>query len=230
MKISGASQALGRCLLQRGPSTAADISSELGLTGAGIRKHLDVLIAAGYVHASERAPYGPAALAGPRGRGRPARVFTLTAAGRAAFGAHEESLAVAALRYIANAQGEASITGFADKLAADFAARHADIATAGSPSQRAQALATALDADGFATVVAPGLGESTQICQHNCPMGEVASAFPEICDAETEAFSQLTGVHVTRLATIAKGSPVCTTLVPHAHVVPPASPTTTTEA
>jgi predicted ArsR family transcriptional regulator len=224
VKISGASQALGRCLLQRGPSTAADLACELGMTGAGIRKHLDVLTSAGYVHASERAPYGPAALAGPRGRGRPARVFTLTAAGRAAFGAHEESLAVAALRYIANAQGSASVSGFAESLASEFATRHADISLAGSVAERAQALATALDADGFATVVAPGLGESTQICQHNCPMGDVAMAYPEICDAETEAFSQLTGVHVTRLATIAKGSSVCTTLVPHS------SPTTNTEA
>jgi predicted ArsR family transcriptional regulator len=219
VKISAASQALGQWLLQRGPSTAAEIAQDQNLTGAAIRKNLDVLIDAGLVQASERAPYGPAALETPRGRGRPARVFTLTAAGRAHFGAHEESLAVAALRYLAEVDGHAAVYGFAEKVAGEFAARHADVADAGTVAQRAQALAAALDADGFATVIAPGLGESTQICQHHCPMGEVATAFPEMCDAETEAFSQLTGVHVTRLATIAKGSSVCTTLVPHASPV-----------
>lgn len=215
MKISAALEALGRCLLQRGPSTAAEIAADLGLTGAAVRKHLDALQEAGLVHASAKAPYGPAALTTPRGRGRPARVFTLTQHGRAVFGAHEESLAIAAVRYLAQAAGPAQVVGFAEQIAADFAARHSDVAREPSVARRAQALAAALDADGFATVVAPGLGESTQICQHNCPMGEVATAFPEMCDAETEAFSRLTGVHVTRLATIAKGSPVCTTLVPH---------------
>lgn len=46
-------------------------------------------------------------------------------------------------------------------------------------------------------------------------MIEVAAEFPAICEEETKAFSELTGVHVTRLATIAKGNSVCTTLVPH---------------
>jgi predicted ArsR family transcriptional regulator len=107
------------------------------------------------------------------------------------------------------------VAGFAEQIAAQFEARHADIAQLPTVEQRARALAAALDADGFATVVSPGLGQSTQICQHHCPVGDVAIEFPLMCDAETEAFSRITGVHVTRLATIAKGSPVCTTLVPH---------------
>ena len=111
--------------------------------------------------------------------------------------------------------GSEQVVGFARHIAAQFEARHTEIATLPSVHQRAQALAEALDADGYATVVTPGLGESTQICQHHCPVGDIAVEFPSVCDAETEAFSRLTGVHVTRLATIAKGSPVCTTLVPH---------------
>ena len=38
--------------------------------------------------------------------------------------------------------------------------------------------------------------------------------FPELCEAETEAFSRLLGVHVQRLATLAQGDHVCTTFVP----------------
>jgi predicted ArsR family transcriptional regulator len=42
----------------------------------------------------------------------------------------------------------------------------------------------------------------------------VAARFPQLCDAETEVFSRLLGVHVQRLATLAGGAHVCTTHVP----------------
>jgi predicted ArsR family transcriptional regulator len=42
----------------------------------------------------------------------------------------------------------------------------------------------------------------------------VAAAFPELCEAETQAFAALLGTHVQRLATIARGDSACTTHVP----------------
>jgi hypothetical protein len=42
----------------------------------------------------------------------------------------------------------------------------------------------------------------------------VAREFPQLCVAETEAFSRLLGVHVQRLATLAHGEHVCTTHIP----------------
>jgi predicted ArsR family transcriptional regulator len=42
----------------------------------------------------------------------------------------------------------------------------------------------------------------------------VARVFPQLCEAETEAFSDLLGVHVQRLATLAHGDHVCTTFIP----------------
>jgi len=54
-----------------------------------------------------------------------------------------------------------------------------------------------------------------EICQHHCPVAHVAAEFPEICEAETEIFSQVLGTHVQRLATIAHGDGVCTTFVPN---------------
>jgi hypothetical protein len=42
----------------------------------------------------------------------------------------------------------------------------------------------------------------------------VATEFPAFCEAETDAFSRLLGVHVQRLATLAGGHHVCTTFVP----------------
>jgi hypothetical protein len=48
----------------------------------------------------------------------------------------------------------------------------------------------------------------------------VAREFPQFCDAETEAFSRLLGVHVQRLATLAHGDHVCTTFIPTDAVAP----------
>ena len=63
-----------------------------------------------------------------------------------------------------------------------------------------------------------------QLCQGPCPVQHVAAEFPQFCEAETEAFSRLLGVHVQRLATLAHGDHVCTTFVP-----PPTTSTPTSE-
>jgi hypothetical protein len=42
----------------------------------------------------------------------------------------------------------------------------------------------------------------------------VAEEFPELCAAELEAFREILGTHVQRLATIANGDCACTTHVP----------------
>ena len=53
-----------------------------------------------------------------------------------------------------------------------------------------------------------------QLCQHHCPVSHVAEEFPELCEAEQQAFAELLGTHVQRLATIANGDCACTTHVP----------------
>ena len=59
------------------------------------------------------------------------------------------------------------------------------------------------------------LGNGEEICQHHCPIAHVASEFPQLCEAETKAFSEILGTHVQRLATIAHGDGVCTTFIPN---------------
>ena len=74
-------------------------------------------------------------------------------------------------------------------------------------------MAQALSALGFAASVEPAPA-GVQICQHHCPVSHVAGQFPELCEAETEAFARVLGRHVQRLATIAHGDGVCTTVIP----------------
>ena len=99
---------------------------------------------------------------------------------------------------------------------------------AGSPSERVQALAEALSADGYAASAsgAPAAGGGEQLCQHHCPVAHVAAEYPQLCEAETEAFGRLLGTPVQRLATIAHGDGICTTHVTAPSLLSPAPPTT----
>ena len=70
---------VARSILENGPSSAATLSVRLGLTPAGIRRHLDLLVADGILQA--RQPQSTAV----RGRGRPSKVFLMSDAGREKF-------------------------------------------------------------------------------------------------------------------------------------------------
>jgi predicted ArsR family transcriptional regulator len=202
---------VARLILELGPSTAATLGSRLGLTPAAIRRHLDNLIAEGLIQTRTARTYGN------RGRGRPAKVYVVTDAGRSAFEHAYDDLATSALRFIAETAGPEAIAEFARRQLADLEHRYAPV-VAGPVVEgtelgaRVQALAEALSADGYAASAGPALS-GEQLCQHHCPVAHVAAEFPQLCEAETEAFGRLLGTPVQRLATIAHGDGICTTHV-----------------
>ncbi len=201
-------EAVARLLMEQGPITAAAVAAALGLSAPGVRRHLDALIADGEAEIRE------ASRRGRRGRGRPAREYLLTDAGRARFGHGYDDLAVAALRYLAEHGGESAVRGFARHRVQELIGPGAEqIAAAATPDARASALASVLTARGYAAQ-AREAGSGVQLCQHHCPVAHVAAEFPVLCEAETAAFAELLGTHVQRLATIARGDSACTTHVP----------------
>ncbi len=204
-----------RLISERGPIKAAAIVAELGLTETAVRRHLDNLQEAQLIEPRESH--------GSRGRGRPARSWVVSVAGHRALVSDYDDLAGDALRFLADTRGEDAVAAFAARRVADLEGRYAArLAAVGSdPAARANALAQALSEEGFAATARPvgdpradGQTHGIQVCQGHCPVQHVASEFPQFCDAETEAFSRLLGVHVQRLATLAHGDHVCTTFVP----------------
>ncbi|MGE5133115.1 MAG: helix-turn-helix transcriptional regulator [Gemmatimonadota bacterium] len=217
---------IARLILENGPVTAAGLSTRTGLTPAAVRRHLDNLLADGMIEV--RTTRRPAS----RGRGRPAKLFVITDAGRSAFEHAYDDLAASALRFLAEVAGPGAVAEFARRQLADTERRYRPVVEAAGPGQRVQALADALSADGYAASasVAPARGQQRpappaggpargdsprgeQLCQHHCPVAHVAAEFPQLCEAETEAFARLLGTPVQRLATIAHGDGVCTTHV-----------------
>jgi predicted ArsR family transcriptional regulator len=214
-------------LLEEGPITASDIGSRLGLSAAGVRRHLDALIDNG------EARIAPTASLRVRGRGRPAKHFQLTAVGRNKLGHTYDDLAGAAMRQLRKIGGDAAIESFArqrvDAIVADLEPVVGQ--SPGDVEQAAARIADAFTAAGFAASTRV-VGNGVQICQHHCPVSHVASEFPELCDAERAAFTELLGTHVQRLATIANGDCACTTHVPLTMPIPPqrSTPSTTSGA
>jgi len=198
---------VARTLLELGPSTAAALAERLDLTPAAVRRHLDHMIAEEAVEAREPRTYGS------RGRGRPARLFAITEAGRDKFDQQYDDLAVDALRFLEETGGDAAVMAFARKRVAGIEDRYDEIATAEPGLEASEALARALTQGGYAASVRQGpVGE--QLCQQHCPVSHVAHEFPQLCEAETEVISKVLGRHVQRLATIAHGDGVCTTCIP----------------
>lgn len=201
-------------VLLLGPVTAGELAKRLDLTPTAVRRHLEFLTETGDIAPSETIGTGR------RGRGRPARAYVVTPTGHGRLRSDDSDIAADALRFIARRAGDQAVEDFAhehfSRLEARYAAR---VDAAGpDPAARAHALAQALAGDGFAASARPvGIDtplEGVQLCQGHCPMHSVAAEFPQLCDAETDTFARLLGVHVQRLATLAGGEHVCTTFVP----------------
>jgi predicted ArsR family transcriptional regulator len=196
-----------RLLLEGGPATAADLSHQLGLSSAAIRRHLDAMTSDGTITTTSTV------VRGPRGRGRPARHYTLTDAGHQAGPTAYSDLAASALSFLMEAGGPDAVIEFARARGLDLERRIRDEVVTVPSAQRPEAIAAAMTQAGYTASVSE-LPTGTQICQHHCPVQYVAERFPELCEAETAMLSRLLDTHVQRLATIAHGDGVCTTHIP----------------
>ena len=209
-------EVVARAILEGGPATAAELARKLKITAAGVRRHLDALVVEGVLEAREPHLRSVAS----RGRGRPAKVFVMTDRGREQFEHSYDDLALMAIRFMATTSQDSAVADFARYRAEDLERRSsARIGGATrTKSERISALAKFLTKDGYAASVhRQGLGH--ELCQHHCPIAHVAAQYPELCEAETEAFAKVLGTHVQRLATIAHGDGVCTTFIPDLDLV-----------
>ncbi|MFV0495451.1 helix-turn-helix transcriptional regulator [Mycobacterium sp.] len=210
-------------LLESGSITATEIGDRLGLSAAGVRRHLDVLIDAGDAESVAAGAWQQV------GRGRPAKRYRLTADGRAKLEHSYDDLAAAAIRQLREIGGEDAVKTFARRridaiLSGVAPADGLDDAAVQAAAERVSEALT--DAGYVATTTRVGGPiHGVEICQHHCPVSHVAEEFPELCEAEQQAISEVLGTHVQLLATIVNGDCACTTHVPLAASGPRRVPT-----
>lgn len=198
-------------IVENGPITAADLANQLDLTSAAIRRHLGVL------EAEERITVQEESHGAKRGRGRPAKRYIAAPEAHPGLTHEYAEAALKALSMLRDAAGEEAITSFASARAERMRQTYLPAVDAAGEDieARAGALMSALSADGYAATLrqVPG-GIAVQLCQGHCPVLQIAKEHPELCEEETRMFSELLGVHVQRLATLAGGEHVCTTHIP----------------
>ncbi len=204
----GTRDAVVQLVLSQGPVTAATLASTMLLSVAGVRRHLDALETEGAVASRLQQTFNP------RGRGRPARVYVLTEAGRGRLPHAYDDLAVQALEFLGEHGGSEAVGAFARRRAEQIvASRRAELDAAPDVAARVQVLAGALTDSGYAASIEK-VGSGHQLCQHHCPVAHVAERFPQLCEAEMNVFTEALGTYAQRLATIARGDSFCTTFVP----------------
>ncbi len=196
-----------RTVLESGPATATDLAEKLNITPAGVRRHLDQLVAQGIL--TTRDEYQ--SIHSEVHRGRPSKVFVMTDLGREKFSQAYDDLAISALDYMEKNIGILSITGFARARATELATRIKNLI--GKDKVSNQELSSALKELGFASTLHTH-ENGAELCQRHCPVAHVAAIYPQICEEETKIFSEVLGSHVQRLATIGQGDGVCTTFIP----------------
>ncbi|WP_434621391.1 helix-turn-helix transcriptional regulator [Arthrobacter sp. A5] len=205
-------------VLERGPVSAVQLGTVLGLTPAAVRRHLDMLSKNGVIEVKLTSH-------AKTGAGRPARRYVLSKRGQSELGDDYLEIARTALAQLSAVGGAAAVKDFAAARFAGMEQRYLPVVDAAGQdvAERSRALAGALSGDGFvassATIHGASALSAQQLCQGHCPIQELAAEFPQFCEAETEVFSRLLGVDVRRLSTLAGGGHVCTTHIPTGRIV-----------
>ena len=190
------------------PITAGQIGERLGISAAGVRRHLDALIDAGDAEANAAAVWQH------NGRGRPAKRYRFTAAGRAKLESH---LRRSGGRGDAPAAGDRRRRGRPHLRAPPH--RHDPVRRRRGPERRrSDCRPCRRRADRRRLRDHHHAGSRADRRRSDLPASlsgsHLAEELPELCETEREAFAEILGTHVQRLATIVNGDCACTTHVP----------------
>ena len=218
-RAGGTREAILDILRRHDERSVDDLAGELGLAGATVRRHLDVLLRDGYVAVSQL-----------RGRtGRPRYVFSLTDAGAELFGRHYVRITRRLLHEISELTAEETAgrggEEIADlvfaKLSNRLAAEYAPRVGGRDIEERARAVAALLEDEGFEVEVeASGeAGGDLRLLARGCPSRRLRGEFgdadaPPDCARDRELLAALIGAPVEAGHDLdARGSEVCAFVV-----------------
>ena len=192
-------------LLQRvvelGGATVAQLSDELDISNATVRRHLDRLEAEGLLHVE----------ALRRGPGRPSYLYRATDAGVRTVRDHTSELAERLLSEMSKLRVEQS--AIAEALADQVADAHRSEVPSGSLEQRVDAVVDALRPEGILDHWQRAEGE-LQLVNNACPYLGAATTSSCVCDADRLAIEKLLGVEVEQTSRLAKGDDGCVYIIP----------------
>lgn len=202
-RLEGTRQEILTILRRRGGGVSVDeLAQELGLTGATVRRHLDVLLRDDYVSVTQA-----------RGRtGRPRHLFTLTEAGEELFPHHyvrlthrllEEIVALGPGETAGRAGSEIANLVF-EKMSERIAREYAPQVSGRTLEERARSAVDLMRQAGvdFEVEDAPAGADRLRLFGRGCPCTRLGGHFgsEQACDHDRRMLERVLGVPVTVLA------------------------------
>jgi predicted ArsR family transcriptional regulator len=188
-------------LKTQGPQTAAELGAALGVTGEAARQQLVKLAEDGLVKAQDE----------PRGVGRPARVWKLTALGEARFPDAHAELTVQLIQAIRGTLGEKALGRLIAAREAETRKRYLpEFRSAPDLEQRVAKLAAIRNREGYMVEWRKD-ADGFVLVENHCPICSAAKSCPGLCRAEQDLFRRVLGpgVRVTRTEHILEGARRC---------------------
>ncbi len=186
-----------------GPATPAELASDLNLTQAAVRQHLDGLADEELVSVSDERTGAP---------GRPAGRWRLTRRAQQLFPDRHGELTVQLVGAIREVAGDEMLNQVIDfRTRAQQRDYERVVSEAGdSLKARTEALAEARTAEGYMAEVT-GDGTDLLLIEHHCPICEAAESCAGFCRAELGVFRAVLGddVSIERTEHLLAGAPRC---------------------
>ena len=193
-------------LLRKHPGiTVTDLAAELGLTGMGIRRHLESLEVDGLVERSACCAHRV---------GRPPNGWRLTPKGIEQGGLPRayDTFVLQLLEDMSEQAGDEGIDVVLRRRSEKMAAQYrAELADAGTLDEQVAGLAQVRDRAGYEAEWHRE-GEVRVLIENNCAVHRVAERYPAVCAMELALFRKVLGadVEVTRVTHTMSGDAACT--------------------
>lgn len=187
-------------LLRKRPGiTVSDLASELGLSGMGVRRHLEALSAEGLVEPARCAK---------KGVGRPPTGWRLSPAGMERFPRRYDALALDILEDLEPDHVGEVFRRRTDKQVAEY---EGELSGCIDLADQVGALARLRDQAGYLAEWGVDGDGSLVLTENNCAVHKVAERHPVVCAMELSLFRRVLGpdVEVVRVAHTMAGDAVC---------------------
>ncbi|MBX3459065.1 MAG: transcriptional regulator [Planctomycetes bacterium] len=187
-------------LKTKGPQTAAQVARRLGVTPMAVRQHLYALREEGDVqYMDER-----------RKVGRPARVWSLSAATAGHFPDSHSELAVGILQAARQAFGEAGMSKLIERRMLDQIERYESrVGKRRGLEAKVAELAGLRDEEGYMAEWSRESDGSLLLIENHCPICAAAQTCQELCTSELRLFRTVLGAEVEREEHILSGRRRC---------------------
>lgn len=174
-------------LKTRGPMTAQQAATLMGLTSMGARKHLEAWHVAGLVEYVDQAEK----------QGRPSRYWQLSAAGHARFPDRHSELTLQLLQHVRQLFGEKGVEQLiAAREAESLQQYKKETEKFKSLNSKLKALAEIRSLEGYMAEVEKHEDGGYLLIENHCPICAAASSCQNFCRSELQVFQQTLGEQV----------------------------------